>query len=83
MGTCHPMATLEYIDSVTSLPQIRLYKVELYKVYDKILFGFRKYSIDFEKQTRSLGAAHRRPANGRGVVLKLRTFPDGGRGVGL
>ena len=24
MGTCHPMATLKYIDSVTSLPQMRL-----------------------------------------------------------
>ena len=32
MGTCHPMATLKYIDSVTSLPQIYLYKVVLLKL---------------------------------------------------
>ena len=25
MGTCHPMATLKYIDSVTSFPQIICY----------------------------------------------------------
>ena len=29
-----------------------------------------------------LGAVYKgRPANGEGVVLKFRTFPDGGRGV--
>ena len=31
---------------------------------------------------KSLGAVYKgRPANGEGVVLKFRTFPDGGRGV--
>ncbi len=29
MGTCHPMATLEYIDSATSFPQLICYKVVL------------------------------------------------------
>ena len=36
----------------------------------------------FQLSRNPLGAVYKgRPANGEGVVLKFRTFPDGGRGV--
>ena len=39
------------------------------------------YFVGAPNITAGLGAVYKgRPANGEGVVLKFRTFPDGGRG---
>ena len=64
MGACHPMATLKYIDSVTSFPQIICYIVVL-KVLKYIFFSIVHINYIF------YGASHsvRLPCS-QGIALQ-------------